>query len=101
MTHEVTQQSCANFTVYTLNNYDKFQISDPQNANERPANRPAKRPQVTHESDANRPQYKNKEIRNKEERNKGSLATQDIDHDNMDRYDPNYDFGYIPEGKDF
>ncbi len=28
-------------------------------------------------------------------------VSKDIDHDQMDMYDPNYDFGYIPEGRDF
>ena len=87
-TGEVTKLAYSNYTVFTLNNYDKFQNTDQQSTNDRPT--------VDQQSTKDRPQY-NKDNKDKKENNT-SLATQDINHNNS--YD-NIDYGYVPPNKKF
>ena len=82
-TGELTRSKYAKFTVFTLNNYNKFQDVTGKS--------------TEYQQTSNNNGIKNNKY-NKEINNNTSLATQDINHNNS--YD-NIDYGYVPPNKKF
>jgi hypothetical protein len=94
-TGEVTRLKYAKFTVFTLNNYDKYQGATSKLTDNRQGNDKQNGNLMTEcrqGSDNNGIKY-NKD--NKKINNNISSAPQN------DMYNTDYDFGYIPDGKDF
>ena len=87
-TGEVARLKYPNFTVFALNNYDKFQVG---------AGQWAEQGQGLGKVRAEQGQQYNKDNKDKKENN-SSFATQDINHNNS--YD-NIDYGYVPPNKKF
>jgi hypothetical protein len=94
-TGEVTRLKYAKFTVFTLNNYDKYQGATSKLTDNRQGNDKQNGNLMTEcrqGSDNSIIKY-NKD--NKKINNNISSAPQN------DMYNTDYDFGYIPDGKDF
>jgi hypothetical protein len=89
-TGELTRRKYPDFTVFTLVNFNKFQEVTGEST---------KQKQIRSSSSAGKRQQYNKD--NKENKDNNSSSASQCDMDEMDMYNPNYDFGYIPEGKDF
>ena len=96
-TGEVARLKYPNFTVFALNNYDKFQdttgnLTEYQQGTNKETNKQS----TEYQQGINNSIIKKK--RNKEINNNTSLATQDINYNNS--YD-NIDYGYVPPNKKF
>lgn len=97
-TGEVTRLKYAKFTVFTLNNYDKYQCVTGKATDNRQGNDRQSDNLVTNNRQGNDNNGIKNNKYNKEINNNTSLATQDINHNNS--YD-NIDYGYVPSNKKF
>lgn len=97
-TGELTRSKYAKFTVFTLNNYNKFQdVTGKSTEYQQTSNNQINTQSTKYQQTSNNNGIKNNKY-NKEINNNTSFATQDINHNNS--YD-NIDYGYVPPNKKF